>query len=186
MQPIRSVVLLIALALPLAAAAGQTLTIPKKTEFAKELLGVLLARLGDEREVSVAMDNAYCCRLLLKDLPDNLTTYRIMAVAVGRDDRFGSGPVIVAGVEAVSHIAVQFGGGGEGFGIGVQVIRAGGVGTVDGREVGDAQRHVETLAEPGGQMLLLVGAYLGDTPAGNARLRTAIDTARAIANRRSP
>lgn len=50
----------------------------KKTELAKELLGVLLARLGDEREVSVAMDNAYCCRLLLKDLPDNLTVYGAM------------------------------------------------------------------------------------------------------------
>ena len=35
MQPIRSAVLLIALALPLAATAGQTLTIPKKTEFAR-------------------------------------------------------------------------------------------------------------------------------------------------------
>jgi hypothetical protein len=49
----------------------------KKTERAKRLLGVLLARLGD-RQVCLAMDNAYCCGLLLKDLPDNVTVYGAM------------------------------------------------------------------------------------------------------------
>ncbi len=49
----------------------------KKTELAKQLLGMLLARLG-ERQVAVAMDNAYCCQLLLKDLPENLTVYGAM------------------------------------------------------------------------------------------------------------
>jgi hypothetical protein len=49
----------------------------KKTELAKQLLGALLARLGD-RPVCLAMDNAYCCGLLLKDLPENLTVYGAM------------------------------------------------------------------------------------------------------------
>jgi hypothetical protein len=49
----------------------------KKTELAKQLLGMLLARLG-ERQVAVAMDNAYCCQLLLKNLPENLTVYGAM------------------------------------------------------------------------------------------------------------
>jgi hypothetical protein len=49
----------------------------KKTQLAKELLGTLLARL-DRREVAVTMDNAYCCGLLLKELPKNLIIYGAM------------------------------------------------------------------------------------------------------------
>ncbi len=49
----------------------------KKTEHAKQMFGALLARLGN-RQVCLAMDNAYCCGLLLKDLPDNVTVYGAM------------------------------------------------------------------------------------------------------------
>jgi len=49
----------------------------KKTERAKQLLGALLARLGD-RQVCLAMDNAYCCRLMLNDLPAHVTVYGAM------------------------------------------------------------------------------------------------------------
>jgi hypothetical protein len=49
----------------------------KKTERAKQMLDAFLARLGD-RQIRLAMDNAYCCGLLLRDLPDNLTVYGAM------------------------------------------------------------------------------------------------------------
>ena len=49
----------------------------KKTERAKQMLGILLTRLG-ERQVFLAMDNAYCCNLLLKDLPENVTVFGAM------------------------------------------------------------------------------------------------------------
>jgi len=49
----------------------------KKTEHAKQLLGVLVARLG-RRPICLAMDNAYCCKTVLEDLPDNITIYGAM------------------------------------------------------------------------------------------------------------